>query len=87
VDPANADVCHEAACPPFAQGELQWGPDGTPDSWRRHWLLRIQDLVDQYQPDLPYTDGALPFEEYGLRLVSHHYNESAWRHGGKVEAV
>ena len=49
--------------------------------------LRIQDLVDQYQPDLLYTDGALPFEEYGLRLVSHHYNESARRNGGKVEAI
>ena len=87
TNPANADLYHEAACAQFAKGELQWSPDGIPDSWRRHWLLRIQDLVDQYQPDLLYTDGALPFEEYGLRLVSHHYNESAKRNGGKVEAV
>jgi alpha-L-fucosidase len=86
-DPANADLYHEADCAQFATGELQWGEEGFPDSWRRHWLARIQDLVDQYQPDLLYTDGALPFEEYGLRLVSHHYNESARRHGGKVEAV
>lgn len=87
VDPANADLYHEAACARFATGELQWGPEGIPDSWRQHWLLRIQDLVDQYRPDLLYTDGALPFEEYGLRLVAHHYNESARRHNGKVEAV
>jgi len=86
-DPANADLYHDAACARFAKGELQWGPDGIPDSWRQHWLLRIQDLVDQYQPDLLYTDGALPFEEYGLRLVSHHYNESARRNGGVVQAV
>jgi alpha-L-fucosidase len=86
-DPANADLYHEAACAKFAKGELQWGSDGIPASWRQHWLLRIQDLVDHYQPDLLYTDGALPFEEYGLRLVSHHYNESAKRNGGKVEAV
>ncbi len=87
VNPDFADLYHEAACAKFAKGELQWGPDGIPESWRQHWLLRIQDLVDQYQPDLLYTDGALPFEEYGLRLVSHHYNESAKRNGGKVEAV
>ena len=87
VDPANADLYGEAACARFAKGELQWGPEGIPESWRKHWLLRISDLVDQYQPDLLYTDGALPFEEYGLRLVSHHYNESARRHNGKVEAV
>jgi alpha-L-fucosidase len=86
-DPANADLYHDAACARFAKGELQWGPDGIPDSWRQHWLLRIQDLVDQYQPDLLYTDGALPFEEYGLRLVSHHYNESARRNGGVVQAI
>jgi alpha-L-fucosidase len=86
-DPAYGDLYHEAACAQFAKGELQWGPEGIPYSWRQHWLLRIQDLVDQYQPDLLYTDGALPFEEFGLRLVSHHYNESAKRNGGKVEAV
>jgi len=87
VDPANADLYHEAACAHFANEKLEWGPEGIPDSWRQHWLDRITDLVDQYQPDLLYTDGALPFEEYGLRLVSHHYNESARRNGGKVEAV
>ncbi|MGO4885305.1 MAG: alpha-L-fucosidase [Bryobacteraceae bacterium] len=87
TNPANADLYHEAACAKFANGKLEWGPEGIPDSWRQHWLDRITDLVDQYQPDLLYTDGALPFEEYGLRLVSHHYNESARRNGGKVEAV
>jgi alpha-L-fucosidase len=43
--------------------------------------------VDNYQPDILYTDGPMPFEEYGLSLVAHMYNESARRHGGKVEAV
>jgi len=87
ADPKNADLYHEAAAAQFANRELEWGPQGIPDSWRRQWFLRIKDLVDQYQPDLLYTDGALPFEEYGLRLVAHHYNENAKRHGGKVEAV
>jgi alpha-L-fucosidase len=44
-------------------------------------------LVDNYQPDLLYTDGGIPFEEYGLSLVAHLYNSDAKRHGGKVEAV
>jgi alpha-L-fucosidase len=43
--------------------------------------------VDNYQPDLLYTDGAIPFEEYGLALVAHLYNLSAKRQGGKLEAV
>ncbi len=46
----------------------------APDSWKREWFLRIQDLIDQHKPDLLYTDGGIPFEEYGYRLVSHYYN-------------
>ena len=64
-----------------------WNDDGIPDSWRQHYLDRMTDLIDKYQPDLLYTDGHLPFEEYGLKMVSHLYNVSAQLHGGKVEAV
>ena len=38
--------------------ETSWDDNGIPDSWKRHWFDRIKDLVDQYQPDLLYTDGA-----------------------------
>jgi alpha-L-fucosidase len=43
--------------------------------------------VDNYQPDLLYSDGPLPFEDYGLRLLTHFYNRSAANHSGRVEAV
>ena len=64
---------------PISITSCSGGSQGIPDSWRKHWLARITDLVDNYQPGLLYTDGALPFEEYGLRLVSHHYNTSKRR--------
>ncbi len=67
--------------------KLDWDESNIPEWWKRHWYMRIKDLVDNYQPDLLYTDGALPFEDYGLALVAHHYNQSAKRNGGKVEAV
>ena len=54
---------------------------------RPQYFNRIKDLVDQHQPDLLYTDGGIPFETYGLSLVAHHYNVSAKRHHGRVEAV
>ena len=47
--------------------------------------MRIKDLIDNYQPDLLYTDGGIPFDEWGYRLVSHYYNVIAKAHGGKVE--
>jgi alpha-L-fucosidase len=84
-DPKNFDLYHDL--PKGYPEKFSWDDQGIPDSWKRHWFDRIKDLVDNYQPDLLYTDGALPFEEYGLSLVAHLYNENARRHGGKTQAV
>jgi alpha-L-fucosidase len=86
VDAKFADLYHDADSARFGD-TLDWNSDGIPDSWRKHYLDRITDLIDQHEPDLLYTDGYLPFEEYGLQVVSHLYNVSAARHGGVVEAV
>jgi alpha-L-fucosidase len=43
--------------------------------------------VDQYQPDLLYTDGGIPFGEFGRSLLAHFYNSNEAAHGGKLEAV
>ncbi len=66
---------------------LDWNENGIPEVWKRHWFDRIRDLVDQYQPDLLYCDGQLPFEEYGENLLAHFYNQNAAMHGGKTQAV
>jgi alpha-L-fucosidase len=71
-DPANFDLYHDL--PKDYPQRLAWDDKGIPDSWKRHWFDRIKDLVDNYHPDLLYTDGPLPFEEYGLNLVAHLYN-------------
>jgi alpha-L-fucosidase len=59
----------------------------APDDWKMQYFNRIKDLIDQHQPDLLYTDGGIPFEEYGLATVAEVYNVSAAQHNGKVEAV
>ncbi|HEX3880926.1 MAG TPA: alpha-L-fucosidase, partial [Bryobacteraceae bacterium] len=59
----------------------------APDAWKRQWFLRIQDLIDNYHPDLLYTDGGIPFGATGIKLVSHYYNDNAKLHGGKVEGL
>jgi alpha-L-fucosidase len=84
VDPANADLYHDIARIPE---KLTWDEADISDAWKQRWFLRIKDLVDQYQPDLLYSDGHIPFEAWGLSLVAHFYNTNAARHGGKVEAV
>ncbi len=88
TDPKFSDLYHDYSelkqIPPV---KLEWDESWIPESWKQHWLLRIKDLVDQYEPDYVYSDGSIQFEQYGLELVSHFYNQSAKKHGGRVEAV
>jgi alpha-L-fucosidase len=86
IDSKNFDLYHDADSARFG-GKLDWNDDGIPDSWKSHYVDRITDLIDKYHPDLLYTDGHLPFEDYGLKVVSHLYNVSALAHGGQTEAV
>lgn len=87
-DPKFADLYHDYSGMPadFVKTAAAMGRV-APAQWKIEYYQRIKDLVDQHEPDLLYTDGAIPFEEYGLSLVAEAYNVSARRHGGKVEAV
>ena len=84
IDPKYNDLY--GSCPDIYR-ELPWDEDNIPDAWKHHWFLRIHDLVDQHQPDLLYSDGQIPFEQWGLELVAHFYNQNLQQHGGKLEAV
>jgi alpha-L-fucosidase len=81
---ANWDLYHETHEVPK---EGPWSPINVPVAWKRRYFDRIMDLVDNYEPDLLYTDGPIFFEEYGLAFVAHHYNRSAKKHGGIPQTV
>ncbi|HEV2352992.1 MAG TPA: alpha-L-fucosidase, partial [Puia sp.] len=85
ADPKNFE--YYGRCEEVFNKDLDWNENGIPEAWKRHWFDRIKDLVDQYQPDLLYCDGHLPFEEYGENLLARFYNQSAAMHGGKTQAV
>jgi alpha-L-fucosidase len=88
VDPKFADLYHSYAAMPadFAKNAKAMGRV-APDEWKMQYFNRIKDLIDQHQPDLLYTDGGIPFEEYGLSTVAELYNVSAKYHQNRVEAV
>ena len=88
VNPAYADLYHSYSEMPadFAQTAQAMGRV-APTDWKQQYFNRIKDLIDQHHPDLLYTDGGIPFEEYGLGTVAEVYNVSAAQHGGKVDAV
>jgi len=71
---------------PALAGDTAWYSKDP--RWHQEWFDRIKDLVDQYRPDLLYTDGGVPFaNEVGRSLIAHLYNASAARHGGKPEVA
>jgi alpha-L-fucosidase len=88
VMPAYADLYHDYSSMPadFAKTATDMGRV-APEKWKQQYYSRIRDLIDQHQPDLLYTDGGIPFDEYGYSTVAELYNVSAARHSGKVKAV
>lgn len=56
-------------------------------AWIEEYSNRIRDLIDSYEPDLLYTDGAIPFGDHGRRLVAHFYEQNKRRHGGRIDCV
>ncbi|WAC49450.1 alpha-L-fucosidase [Asticcacaulis sp. SL142] len=84
ANPENFDLYHPNKGESFVN---------TPESWytqnpefQQVWYNRMKDLVDQYEPDLFYSDGGLPFGQVGRSLVAHLYNRSVTGKG-KAEAV
>ena len=85
ANPAFQDLYHWPAEP----GDTKWY--STDPRWHRRWYECIRELVDRYQPDLLYADGAVPFGDPhklpGLSMIAHFYNSSAQRHGGVPDVV
>jgi len=82
ADPKNWDLYHFPAEP----GDTGWYSNNP--KWQHQWFQEIKELVDNYHPDLLYSDGGVPFgNEVGLSLIAHLYNSDAALHGGTTEAI
>lgn len=82
ADPKYWDLYHFPAKP----GDTGWYSNDP--RWWKEWYADIRELVDNYHPDLLYSDGGVPFgNEVGLSMIAHFYNANAAVHHGQVEAV
>jgi alpha-L-fucosidase len=82
ADPKYQDLYHF----PAEAGDNGWYSNNP--KWQRQWYTEIKELVDNYHPDLLYSDGAVAFNnEVGLSMIAHLYNSNAALHDGKCEAV
>jgi len=51
------------------------------------WFSCIRELIDNYHPDLLYSDSQMPFEDVGRSLIAHYYNQDIALHNGKPGVV
>jgi alpha-L-fucosidase len=81
ADPKYADLYHKLADP----GDKGWYSNNP--EWHQEWYKRIGGLVANYNLDLLYTDGGVPFGDVGLKQIANLYNTSIKNHDGKLETV
>lgn len=81
INPEFEDLYHPQAAP----DDKSWLTT-SPDN-QRNWLSCITELIDDYHPDLVYSDSELPFGEVGRTMLAHFYNQDMKRNGGKLQAV
>ena len=82
ANPEYQDLYHF----PAEKGDTGWYSNNP--RWQHEWFEEIKELVDNYHPDLLYSDGGVPFgNEVGRSLIAHLYNDNANRHGGRTLVV
>jgi len=80
----NWDLYHFPAEP----GDTKWYSNDP--RWHQQWYDEIKELVDDYHPDLLYSDGGVAFGSdnvVGLSQIANLYNDSLQQHHGKLMAV
>ena len=71
---------------PAEPGDVAWYSNNP--RWQRQWFNEIKELVDNYHPDLLYSDGGVAFgNEVGLSQIANLYNDSIQHNHDQMIAV
>lgn len=81
ANPMVQDLYHAKA----AAGDTEWLSINT--EWQKEWLFSILELIDNYHPDLLYSDSVLPYDAYGRNMLAHFYNQNIQKNNGILDAV
>jgi alpha-L-fucosidase len=81
ANPKYSDLYHAAAEP----DDKGWLTNNL--IFQVEWFSCIKELIDNYHPDLLYSDSGMPFEDIGRNLIAHYYNQDVTRNNGKLDAV
>ena len=81
ADPAYSDLYHSATTP----DDKEWLTNNL--IFQVEWFSCIRELIDNYHPDLLYSDSQMPFENVGRSLVAHFYNQGIKGDNGAPSVV
>ncbi len=69
ANPEYFDLYHSPAAP----DDKGWLTNNL--VFQVEWFSSIKELIDNYHPDLLYSDSGMPFEDVGRNLIAHYYNQ------------
>ncbi|MCJ7718104.1 MAG: alpha-L-fucosidase [Anaerolineales bacterium] len=78
----NYQDLYHAKTTPDDRGWLTTNP-----AFQLEWYRSIKELIDNYQPDLLYSDSQMPFGDVGRTLIANLYNQDIVKNNGILEAV
>jgi len=81
ADPKYSDLYHAPTTP----DDKGWLTNNL--IFQVEWFSSIKELIDNYHPDLLYSDSQMPFEDIGRSLIAHYYNQDMARNNGNLNAV
>lgn len=81
ANPKYASLYHTKAAP-NDKGWLTTSP-----VFQKEWLASIEELVDNYHPDLLYSDSKFPFDTVGKEMLANFYNTNLKANDGKLTAI
>jgi alpha-L-fucosidase len=81
ANPQYSDLYHAKATP----DDQGWLTNNL--VFQVEWFSCIKELIDNYHPDLLYSDSGMPFEDVGRSLISHYYNQDIAANNGNLNVV
>jgi alpha-L-fucosidase len=81
ANPVYSDLYHAATTP----DDKGWLTNNL--VFQVEWFSCIKELIDNYHPDLLYSDSGMPFEDVGRSLIAHYYNQNIASTHGALDVV
>jgi alpha-L-fucosidase len=83
----GADSAYQELYHPKHNEPMYGAPNlyATNPGWHETWFKRISDLIDNYHPDLLYSDGGIPFGVVGRTLLANYYNGNMAAHAAALK--